>query len=97
MVRADYSGDGTGTTRDGMLIDIYDGLGIQQSDEDASLEFEAGWSKDGAVCVRHVRVKENVTLDELDRISSLRGRTGEGCTEEFARRHGAVIFNRSRP
>jgi hypothetical protein len=97
MVRADYSGDGKGTTRNGMLIDLYDQHGIQQSDEDASLEFEAGWSKDGAVCVRHVRVKENVTLGKLEALPALHGRTGTICTEEFARAHGAVMFNRSRP
>ena len=96
MVRADYSGDGKGTTRDGQLIDVYDRFGIQRSDEDAALSFEAGWTKDGAVCVRHVRVKENIVLEELDALSSLHGRTGDICTEEFARQHGAVIFNRSR-
>ena len=95
MVRADYSGS-KGTTRDGQLIDLYDRFGIQKSDEDAALVFEAGWTKDGAVCVRHVRVKENILLEELDALPSLHGRTGAICTEEFARQHGAVIFNRSR-
>ena len=97
MVRADYAGDGRGTTRDGMLIDFYDRFGIQKSDGDQTLEFEAGWSKDGAVCVRHVRVKNNATLGELDGLPVLHGRTGESCTEEFARERGAIIFNRSRP
>lgn len=96
MVRADYSGDGKGTTRNGMLIDLYDSFGIQRAERDDALEFEAGWTKDGAVCVRHPRVKENVSLDELDALPSLRGRTGEVCTEEFARAHGAVLFNRSK-
>ena len=97
MVRADYSGEGNGTTRDGMLIDLYDRFGIQRSDNDPRLEFEAGWNKDGAVCVRHVRVKDNVTLDALEQLPALRGRIGTVCTEEFAREHGAVMFNRSRP
>ena len=96
MVRADYSGDGKGTTRDGQQIDLYDRFGIQQSDNDPAFEFEAGWSRDGAVCVRHVRVRDNVTLDALEQLSSLHGRTGAVCTEEFARAHGALIFNRSR-
>lgn len=95
MVRADYAGDGKGTTRDGQPIDLYDRFGIQRSDDDAAFEFEAGWSRDGAVCVRHVRVRDNVTLDELAQRPSLRGRTGAVCTEEFARARGAVIFNRS--
>jgi len=95
MVRADYAGDGKGTTRDGQPIDPYDRFGIQRPDDVPSMELEAGWNKDGAVCVRHVRVKENVTLAALERVPRLRGRTGDICTEEFARKHGAVIFNRS--
>ena len=97
MVRADYSGDGKGTTLDGQLIDLYDFSGIQPDDVPSGMDFEAGWSKDGAVCVRHVRVKQNVSLGELEMLSSLRGRTGDICTEQFARTHGAIIFNRSRP
>ena len=59
--------------------------------------FEAGWGPKGAVCVHHVRVKENVTLAQLEaRFPQLRGRTGEICTEDFARQHGAIVFNRSR-
>ena len=27
------------------------------------MEFEAGWTAEGAACVRHVRVKENISLD----------------------------------
>ena len=95
MVRADYSGDGKGTTRNGMLIDLYDFDGIQSTDNASGLEFEAGWNSAGAVCIRHPRVKDNVNLAELDALLSLHGRTGEVCTEEFARAQGAVIFNRS--
>ena len=52
----------------------------------------------GAVCVHHVRVSENVTLAELETLyPGLRGRTGAICTEEFARVHGAIVFNRSHP
>jgi ADYC domain len=32
MMRADYGGDGHGTTRDGMLIDVYDAWKIQTPD-----------------------------------------------------------------
>jgi hypothetical protein len=97
LVRADYAGDGRGTTRDGQSIDLYDSFSIQKPDNDPGQEFEAGWSRDGAVCVRHVRVKDNVSLDELEKLPALRNRTGEVCTEEFARAHGAIIFNRSAP
>jgi hypothetical protein len=98
MVRADYCGDGEATTRDGTLIDMYDEIGVQASDPDAALTFEAGWSPDGAVCVAHPRVAEHVTLEALEaRCPRLRGRTGSACTEAAARARGALIFNRSKP
>jgi hypothetical protein len=98
MVRADYGGDGEGTTRNGMRIDLYDDVGIQAPAGDPIDAFEAGWSADGAVCVHHVRVKENTSLAVLEeKHPRLKGRTGAICTEAFARAHGAVIFNRSPP
>ena len=97
MVRGDYGGDGQPWTRDGMLIDIFDQHGIQTADDKPDLAFEAGWMPDGAVCVHHVRVKENTTLSALEeKYPRLRGRTGTICTPEFARAHGAIVFNRSR-
>jgi hypothetical protein len=98
MVRADYGGEGHGTTRDGTVIDVYDAWRIQTPDMNDEHDFEAAWGPEGAVCVRHARIKENVSLDELERqYPRLRGRTGTVCTEEFARSHGALLFNRSRP
>jgi hypothetical protein len=98
MVRADYGGDGRATTRDGTVIDLYDVWRIQSPDRREDHDFEAGWAPDGAVCVRHPRIAEHVSLDELERTyPRLRGRTGAVCTEDFARAHGAVLFNRSRP
>jgi hypothetical protein len=97
MVRADYGG-GTGTTRNGMLIDLYDDHGIQTPEADHRMAFEAGWTQDGAVCVNHPRVEENISLDEIAaRWRRLAGRTGASCTEEAARSAGALLFNRSVP
>ncbi len=96
MVRADYCGDGAGTTCDGMGIDLYDDRGIQQSDSNPTQEFEAGWTVAGAVCVRHVRVKENTSLEGLAAsCPRLRDRLGATCTEERARALGATLFVRS--
>jgi hypothetical protein len=95
MVRGDYGG-AKGWTRNGMRIDLYDDAGVQRPDNSHLDAFEAGWNAEGAVCVHHVRVKENVTLAELEALyPALRGRTGAICTEEFARAHGAIVFNRS--
>ncbi|MBK6294687.1 MAG: hypothetical protein IPF55_10645 [Rhodoferax sp.] len=64
----------------------------------AQQDFEAGWGPAGAVCVRHVRVKNNVTLEQLEaHYPALRGRVGVVCTEAFARAQGALVFNRSDP
>ena len=98
MIRADYCGDGEGTTRDGMRIDLYDDRGIQQADSDPAQEFEAGWTAAGAVCVRHVRVKENISLERLAAsCPRLRDRLGATCTEDRARALGATLFVRSLP
>jgi hypothetical protein len=96
LVRADYCGDGEATTRDGMRIDLYDDRGIQQPDIDPTHEFEAGWTEAGAVCVHHVRVKENISLERLAAsCPRLRDRLGATCTEERARALGATLFVRS--
>lgn len=98
MVRGDYGGAGEAFTRDGMSIDLYDPQGLQKPDMAADQTFEAGWSPEGAVCVHHVRVKENVTFEQLEvRFPRLKGRTGAICTEEFARTTGALLLNRSAP
>lgn len=97
LVRGDYGG-ARGFTRNGMRIDLYDDHGVQKPDNSPLDVFEAGWAPSGAVCVHHVRVKENTTLDELEALyPALRGRTGAICTEAFARAHGAIMFNRSKP
>jgi hypothetical protein len=103
MVRADYCGN-EGTTRDGMLIDFYDQLGIQKRTNAASdhaLPFEAAWNTEGAVCVAHTRVPEHMTIARLAQICPrLRGRLGEAaCTEgeaELGRLGEVLLLNRSR-
>jgi hypothetical protein len=98
LVRADYAGDGRGTTRNGQPIDIYDSLGVQAPAKDTAYEFEAGFDEKGAVCVRHVRVKENATLAGVEASNPrLKGKVGEICDETFARGQGAIAFVRSPP
>ena len=98
MVRADYCGDGAGTTRDGISIDLYDDRGIQKAENLPAHAFEAGWTEGGAVCVAHVRVTENTSLDTLARsCPRLAGKLGATCTEDSARVLGARLFNRSYP
>jgi hypothetical protein len=97
MVRADYGGDGRATTRNGILIDVYDRFGIQKPSENP-MPFEAAWGPDGALCVAHPRATQNVTLDDLAmRYPALNGRLGpENCTHEAMQENPrALIFNRS--
>jgi hypothetical protein len=92
MLRGDYCGDGEPWTRDGTLINLYDPLEIQRSDPGPDLSFEAGWGADGALCVNHPRIPENVTLATLEQRcpDHLRGRTGAACTEESLRGNPAL-------
>jgi len=97
MIRADYCGDGTPATRDGTLIDIYDRHGIQASANDPGLQFEAGWSPEGAVCVAHTRIADELDLGALaQRCPRLRDALGTRCDEARAVSLGALVFNGSR-
>src|SRR5262249_61480789 len=97
LLRADYCGDGYGSTRNGTLVDIWDDHGIQTgaTADDPAFAFEAGWTADGAVCVAHPRIPENISLEKLKaycpRLAAL-----ASCDEGTARGAGALLFNRSR-
>jgi hypothetical protein len=98
MLRADYGGNDKPSTRNGTAVDIYDRFHIQIAAMRPDMSFEAAWSEDGAVCVAHPRIAENITLDELGhRYPHLAGRLGpQACTEEAMREMpNAILFNRS--
>lgn len=67
MVRADYCGDGTSWTRDGVPINVYDSLGINT--DDALWTVDAAWSPAGALCIgethRDYQPGEPECLEEL--------------------------------
>lgn len=96
MLRADYAGNNAPTTRDGAKIDVADRWNIQTLDINDE-NFEAGWNAEGALCVHHPRIRENISLEQIEAsVPRLKGRSGTICTPEFARKLGALIFNRSR-
>lgn len=100
MVRADYCGDGTATTRDGTLINLYDRIGIQADEALPGMQFEAGWSDYGATCIARVRIPENVSLDQLvGSCPRLRGiPLGNECTEAVAGGNpDTLLFDSSYP
>jgi ADYC domain len=98
LIRADYCGDDQPMTLDGMLISIYDTLGIQQRDNRPDFAFEAAWDARGALCVAHPRVPQNITLDALAAACPrLADHLGAGCTEAAAKRLGTpLLYNASR-
>ncbi|MBA3669235.1 MAG: hypothetical protein H0W71_04120 [Sphingomonas sp.] len=97
MMRADYSGRGAPETRDGTQIHVFDNLGIRNSAPNDLSTFEAGWDEYGAVCVRHPRIAEKMSLKQIEASSSrLAHRVGRTCTRETASSLGARIFNSSR-
>lgn len=92
LVRADYCGDGIGHTRNGTPIDLFDTIGIQSDEVAPGMTLEAAWGADGAVCVRHTRLKDVLGLSTLAaECPRLAGVTGEACDETTP----ALLFNRS--
>jgi ADYC domain len=55
VARADYCGDGNAHTRDGTLIDIFDGYGFNVRDESMPFAAESGFDQDGARWVERPR------------------------------------------
>ncbi|MBI4275935.1 MAG: hypothetical protein HY659_14670 [Rhizobiales bacterium] len=95
LLRGDYCGDNRPFTRDGTLVDIYDRIGVQKSDDDPSLSFEAVWGPDGALCVAHTRIPDIVTLEGLAKLCPrLAGRLGPAVCNE--NEPGGLIVNRSK-
>lgn len=92
LVRADYCGDGIGHTRNGTPIDLFDRIGIQPDEAAPGMTFEAAWGPDGAVCVRHTRLKEaldaTALVQQCPRVARI---VGEKCDEATP----ALLFNRS--
>ncbi|MEZ0171715.1 ADYC domain-containing protein [Microvirga sp. TS319] len=98
LLRADYGGDDRPSTRNGTPINVYDRFAIQHPGTAPGMAFEAAWGPDGAVCVAHPRIPDNITLDDLaERYPRLRRRLGpEQCSEDAMRADPrALIFNQS--
>jgi ADYC domain len=95
LFRGDYCGDGRPFTRDGTWIDVYDRIGVQKSDEDPTLRFEAAWGPDGAICVARTRLPDIIDLDTLAKTCPrLAGRLGpQACTDQ---EQDGLLLNRSR-
>lgn len=97
MIRGDYCGTGRPHTKNGMQIDLYDTVGIQKDEPDPGMTFEAAWGADGAICVRHTRVREIATLFTLAAECGNKVLLGDACTEDVARTDARLlVMNKSR-
>lgn len=101
MTRADYCGDGQPHTKDGTLIDIYDGMGIQKRVEQKDMVFEAAWGPRGAVYVSRPRI--GGAIDKVVALcpDKLKGRTSAdapGLDKDAVQTRWpeALLFNDSR-
>lgn len=100
MLRGDYCGDGQAHTKNGTMIDLYDTAGIQSSDPDPGMTFEAAWGKDGAVCVSRTRLADVATVAaiETECPQKLVGHTGSARTEDGATSDPrTLLMNKSQP
>ena len=76
----------SGTRKTVTPIDLYDKIGIQRDEVVPDMSFEAAWGPDGAVCVRHTRLKDVALIERCPRLA---GRVGEQCEETIP----ASLFN----
>lgn len=95
MARADYGGDGTTATRDGVVIHYCDREGIHPCPAfDDRVRIRTAWSPHGAVCVAKTRVPEIRSLKELAALyPGLAGRLGsEHCNARLDLPSEAILL-----
>jgi hypothetical protein len=67
LIRADYCGDGTPHTRNGVPINLWDAFNVQQrADTQGAWLRDAEWSPEGAVCIEHLRYKPGKTIGYIN-------------------------------
>lgn len=84
MLRADYCGDGSSYTEDGVMVNYYDGYGLRE--DVVGWSFEAEWDANGARCVSDVRLPPP-GADCLDWLVE------PDCGEAEHFGHGSLIFS----
>ncbi len=89
LIRADYCGDGKSYTLDGTLLNLYDGLGVQDDTEGWS--FEAEWGPNGARCVAQRRELDGATPSCWASLPTI----GCGSRSHFAT--GTLLMNEDSP
>jgi hypothetical protein len=76
LIRADFCGDGTPHTQNGNVVDLYDGLGLQQDTENDWL-FEAEWDENGARCFNPLNRSRTAVSCYAERASATCGSLGD--------------------
>lgn len=88
MMRADYCGDGTPHTVNGVEVNVYDGLGVRLDSEDWL--FEAEWDEDGALCM----VEERLAGELPSCVEAL---VDPRCGDPGRFREGTLLFSEVAP
>jgi ADYC domain len=83
MMRADYCGDGTPSTRNGTLIDVGDMLNMETPSAPPGWIFEAEWGVSGATCVTATRWP-TLPADGVDPGESVIQYIADHCPERWA-------------
>jgi ADYC domain len=95
MIRADYCGDGGTHTRDGMLVKVWDRIGIREGSAD--LAVEATWGPHGAVCLSRARAPDVSSLADIVRACpALAERVRPSCAPTDSDSATALLWNASR-
>jgi hypothetical protein len=94
MVRADYCGDGTSYTKEGIEISIQDNLNIKTSQQNPKLTFEATWNENGAVCLEKTRIPEIISLEGIQKKCPNNIEINKNCEKDF-QQNKALLRNKS--
>ncbi|MBI4433188.1 hypothetical protein HY632_00290 [Candidatus Uhrbacteria bacterium] len=104
LLRADYCGVGVPHTKDGMMVDVMDEIGVQRVSRHSPRSFEASWGPDGALCIARPRLPmTNATaalqsiMDECpDRWTTSVPAMRDGCMVRARPEHARpFLWNRS--
>jgi ADYC domain len=97
-VRADYCGNGTAHTREGMRIEIIDRLNPVAL-PDSGLAFEAGWTPEGASCLARPRLptwsRDEIVAACPERLSRRVGELADCAMETELGKPDVLLVNKS--
>jgi hypothetical protein len=100
MVRADYCGNGKTHTQEGVLIHVYDDLGIHKYTPKKGMLFEAAWGPDGATYINRTRLSQPLSKITQECPQKLKGHINENSNSSTVEKvnqsyPNSLLFNDS--